>query len=46
MDGAWRTHGWKDTHIPSFDKKTLEERCCLEDEVAFGRTVRTWILKK
>jgi len=25
MDGAWRTHGWKDTYIPSFDKKTLEK---------------------
>jgi len=44
MDGAWRTYGWED--IPSFDKKTLIERCCLEDVVVFGKTVRKWILKK
>ena len=40
MDGAWRTHGWEDTYIPSFYKKALVERCSLEDVVVFGRTVR------
>jgi hypothetical protein len=46
MDRAWRMHGWEDTYIPSFDKKPLAKRCCLEDVVVFGKTVRKWILKK
>ena len=32
------------TYVPSFDQKTLVERCCLEDVVVFGKTVQKWIL--
>ena len=47
----WTGHGGRMggktyVYVLSFDKKTLVERCCLEDVVVFGRTVWKCILKK